>query len=187
MSQRHPVWVAENHVNPCNSVLIGSRLVLHISCSFHLHPAFSQPLARPWLNSIPRHFSWLSALCKWLIQYFSLTLFYFSFPHWGIKGGECLRGLAYRTSWSEHRNVGGDGHKSYITVSVSRCPCLVFFLWYIHRYLIGNVFEGLNFLENMLQKFSWKWHLALSITQSLASQLVIFLTSCIVKYQCIIQ
>ncbi len=21
MSQRHPVWVAENHVNPCNSVL----------------------------------------------------------------------------------------------------------------------------------------------------------------------
>jgi hypothetical protein len=20
MSQRHPVWVAENHVNPCNSV-----------------------------------------------------------------------------------------------------------------------------------------------------------------------
>jgi hypothetical protein len=22
MSQRHPVWVAENHVNPCNSVLL---------------------------------------------------------------------------------------------------------------------------------------------------------------------
>ncbi len=23
MSQRHPVWVAENHVNPCNSVYSG--------------------------------------------------------------------------------------------------------------------------------------------------------------------
>ncbi len=23
MSQRHPVWVAENHVNPCNSVGFG--------------------------------------------------------------------------------------------------------------------------------------------------------------------
>jgi hypothetical protein len=23
MSQRHPVWVAENHVKPCNSVYIG--------------------------------------------------------------------------------------------------------------------------------------------------------------------
>ncbi len=22
MSQRHPVWVAENHVNPCNSVIL---------------------------------------------------------------------------------------------------------------------------------------------------------------------
>ncbi len=27
MSQRHPVWVAENHVNPCNSVHIN---LLHI-------------------------------------------------------------------------------------------------------------------------------------------------------------
>jgi hypothetical protein len=23
MSQRHPVWVAENHVNPCNSAVAG--------------------------------------------------------------------------------------------------------------------------------------------------------------------
>jgi hypothetical protein len=25
MSQRHPVWVAENHVKPCNSVLMAAR------------------------------------------------------------------------------------------------------------------------------------------------------------------
>jgi hypothetical protein len=27
MSQRHPVWVAENHVNPCNSVAAGPTTV----------------------------------------------------------------------------------------------------------------------------------------------------------------
>ncbi len=26
MSQRHPVWVAENHVNPCNSALYCSAV-----------------------------------------------------------------------------------------------------------------------------------------------------------------
>ncbi len=36
MSQRHPVWVAENHVKPCNSVCY----VAHV-CIWHLLPVFS--------------------------------------------------------------------------------------------------------------------------------------------------
>jgi hypothetical protein len=32
MSQRHPVWVAENHVNPCNSVLYEVKLYV-VACN----------------------------------------------------------------------------------------------------------------------------------------------------------
>jgi hypothetical protein len=28
MSQRHPVWVAENHVKPCNSALVQRKLTI---------------------------------------------------------------------------------------------------------------------------------------------------------------
>jgi hypothetical protein len=31
MSQRHPVWVAENHVNPCNSVVGFTKEASYIS------------------------------------------------------------------------------------------------------------------------------------------------------------
>ncbi len=55
MSQRHPVWVAENHVNPCNSVhrtaeLIPSNRFLgsYIISKFGLRtvPPFSTVTAR---------------------------------------------------------------------------------------------------------------------------------------------
>ncbi len=37
MSQRHPVWVAENRVKPCNnSVLAGCWLEMSLSLSFML-------------------------------------------------------------------------------------------------------------------------------------------------------
>ncbi len=50
MSQRHPVWVAENHVNPCNSVWHGVKVssgmwlsMLH-KISIQRHKVSSNPL-----------------------------------------------------------------------------------------------------------------------------------------------
>ncbi len=59
MSQRHPVWVTENHVNPCNSVassddwreslaLCKCSAVRHLTCShLQISPwSFVQPIDR---------------------------------------------------------------------------------------------------------------------------------------------
>jgi hypothetical protein len=40
MSQRHPVWVAENHVKPCNSVVCGLKTVLFSGCNQSLAEYF---------------------------------------------------------------------------------------------------------------------------------------------------
>jgi len=49
MSQRHPVWVAENHVNPCNSV--SNRGILDgIGKTFYPRKGRNRPQELPFIT-----------------------------------------------------------------------------------------------------------------------------------------
>ncbi len=58
MSQRHPVWVAENHVNPCNSegeeCFLNSRGVIFELHFFTISLLLSEALLKP-LESLSQH------------------------------------------------------------------------------------------------------------------------------------